>query len=60
MNYMEVGGIEPHTRVAAHGLTPYCDHIVTVLLRSISTVISSSFRYDCYRGAEQPVNHKQS
>jgi len=29
-NKMEVGGIEPHTRVAAQGLTPYCDQIVTV------------------------------
>ena len=29
-NAMEVGGIEPHTRVAAQGLTPYCDQIVTV------------------------------
>ena len=24
------GGIEPHARVVAQGLTPYCDHIVTV------------------------------
>ena len=29
---MEVGGIEPHTRVVAQAVTPYCDHIVTVLL----------------------------
>jgi len=29
---MEVGGIEPHTRVVAQGLTPCCDHIVTVFL----------------------------
>ena len=28
---MEVGGIEPHTRVVAQGFTPYCDQIVTVL-----------------------------
>jgi hypothetical protein len=27
---MEVGGIEPHTRVVAQGLTPYCDRIVIV------------------------------
>ena len=27
---MEVGEIEPHTHVAAQGLTPYCDQIVTV------------------------------
>jgi hypothetical protein len=26
---LEVGGIEPHTRYVAQGLTPYCDHIVT-------------------------------
>jgi hypothetical protein len=24
-----VGGIEPHTRVVGHGVTPYCDHFVT-------------------------------
>jgi len=29
---MEVGGIEPHTRVVAQGLTPHCDHFVTVFL----------------------------
>jgi len=29
MNYMEVGGIEPHTRVVAKGPTPCCDHFVT-------------------------------
>jgi len=29
---VEVGGIEPHTRVVAQGLTPYCDHIVTTFL----------------------------
>ena len=29
---MEVGGIEPHSRVVAQELTPYCDHIVTVFL----------------------------
>jgi hypothetical protein len=32
---MEVGGIEPHTRVAGQGLRPYCDHIVTVFSPSI-------------------------
>ena len=29
---MEVGGIEPHTRIVAQGLTPHCDHIVTTFL----------------------------
>jgi hypothetical protein len=28
---MEVGGIEPQTRVVAQGLTGHCDQIVTVL-----------------------------
>ena len=29
-NLMEVGGIEPHTRVVAQRLTPYYDQIVTI------------------------------
>ncbi len=29
---MEVGGIEPPTRVVAQGLTGHCDQIVTVFV----------------------------
>jgi hypothetical protein len=35
---MEVGGIEPHTRVAGQGLTLYCDHFVTVFLACLLVV----------------------
>ena len=31
----EVGGIEPHTRVVAQGLTLYCDQIVTVFYSDV-------------------------
>ena len=31
---MGVGGIEPHPRIVAQGLTPYCDHIVIVFVLS--------------------------
>lgn len=27
---VDMGGIEPHTRIVAQGLTPCCDQIVTV------------------------------
>ena len=30
MILVEVGGIEPHTRVVAQGLTPHCSQIVPV------------------------------
>ena len=33
---MEVGGIEPHTRVVAQELTPYCDQIMTVFNRQFA------------------------
>ena len=32
------GGIEPHTRVVAQGVTPYCDQIVTVFLRQLAVI----------------------
>ena len=31
---MEVRGIEPPTRVVAQGLTPYCSHFVSVLVKA--------------------------
>ena len=40
MNYLNGGGggIEPHTRVVAQGLTPYCDHFVTVFYEQVLTM----------------------
>jgi transposase InsO family protein len=49
---MEVGGIEPHARVVAQGLTPYCDQIVTVFSGPISTATSSLSRYDIPPGSD--------
>ena len=40
---MEVGGIEPHTRVAAQGLTPYCDRFVTVFSSQCREVLECLF-----------------
>jgi len=38
---MEVGGIEPHTRIAAQGLTGYCDRFVTTFEHLLDAVSSS-------------------
>jgi len=62
--YMELqqmeGRVESHTRVAAQGLTPYCDHIVTVFLghydRRIRAVIWTTSR----TGEEHSSHRDQS
>ena len=43
INLMEAGGIEPHTRVVAQGLTPYCDHIVTTFFSQYREVLECLF-----------------
>jgi len=35
---LEVGGIEPPTRIVAQGLTGHCDQIVTVFLGNVKEI----------------------